>query len=99
MLGMTNKEIHMGFLWMVAHGEVRTAYNKYIAPNFIHHNQHFKGDRESLMVTHGEVVRAGPQAQNIAVIHISKIVDGKIVELWDVGQILSPDSPNQNGPF
>lgn len=110
---------------MAAHGEVRAAFNKYVAPNFIHHNQWFKGDRESLMVameqahvaqpnkkftvkhtytdgdtviTHSELIMQQNE-KRMAVVHISKIKDGKIVELWDLGQFLEANSPNENGPF
>lgn len=38
---MQNKE--------TAGGDVRAAYDKFIAPNFIHRNQYFKGDRKSLL--------------------------------------------------
>ena len=35
----------------------------------------------------------------IAVIHILKFKDGKIIEMWDLGQPISKDSPNKNGMF
>lgn len=31
--------------------------------------------------------------------HIFKIKDGKIIELWDFGQVIIENSPNENGPF
>ena len=34
-----------------------------------------------------------------AVVHIARIVDGKIVELWDLGQEIPKDSPNEFGMF
>ena len=34
-----------------------------------------------------------------AVVHIARIVDGKIVELWDLGQEIPKDSPNELGMF
>ena len=34
-----------------------------------------------------------------AVVHIARIVDGKIVELWDLGQEIPKDSSNANGMF
>ena len=37
------------FLTMVAAGKVSDAYKKFIADDFVHHNQYFKGDRQSLM--------------------------------------------------
>jgi predicted SnoaL-like aldol condensation-catalyzing enzyme len=34
-----------------------------------------------------------------AVVHIFRFGDGRIVELWDVGQAIPQDSPNENGMF
>ncbi|RLL43976.1 nuclear transport factor 2 family protein [Oceanobacillus piezotolerans] len=34
-----------------------------------------------------------------AVVHIFRFEEGKIVELWDVGQAVPKDSPNRNGMF
>jgi predicted SnoaL-like aldol condensation-catalyzing enzyme len=43
--------------------------------------------------------RVKTDAAEIAVVHILKIKDGLIVEMWDLGQVLSKDSPNENGMF
>src|SRR5512143_2717951 len=43
------KEIAVSFLQMASSGRVREAYDKYVHPDFIHHNPYFKGDRDSLM--------------------------------------------------
>lgn len=37
------------FLEMVAVGQVRQAYDEYVAPGFRHHNPFFRGDAGSLM--------------------------------------------------
>ena len=42
---MTKKEIAVSFLKMAGSGDVQKAYDKFVAPAFIHHNQYFKGDR------------------------------------------------------
>lgn len=34
-----------------------------------------------------------------AVVHIFSFHEGKIVEMWDVGQPVPKDSPNENGMF
>lgn len=34
-----------------------------------------------------------------AVVHIFRFENGRIVELWDVGQAIPEDSPNQHGMF
>ena len=43
------KEIAVSFLRLASSGKVRQAYEKYIHPDFRHHNPYFKGDRESLL--------------------------------------------------
>lgn len=35
----------------------------------------------------------------IAVVHIMRFENGKISEMWDVGQVIEKDSPNENGLF
>lgn len=123
---MTNKESAASFLKMAGTGNVRAAYDQFIAPDFIHHNQYFKGDRQSLMiameeasktrpnksidikhiyedgntvVTHSHVTRQDPQAPDVAVVHIFRFENGRIDELWDLGQEIVGDSPNENGLF
>ena len=123
---MSRKESAQNFLKMASAGKVEDAYARFIAPSFIHHNQHFKGDRESLkvamaeahakspnklidvkqvfedgdfVITHSLVVREKPSDPDVAVVHIFKFDGDKVVELWDLGQILSKDSPNKNGAF
>jgi predicted SnoaL-like aldol condensation-catalyzing enzyme len=121
----TNKEIATSFLQMVASGQVREAYEKFISPDFRHHNAYFKGDRESLMVAMEEAQQTDPmksldiksalaegdqvavfshvkqnsQDRGAAVVHIFRIEGNQIVELWDVGQLIPEDSPNENGIF
>jgi predicted SnoaL-like aldol condensation-catalyzing enzyme len=119
-----HKEAAQSFLRMAGMGQVQEAYDQYIAPSFIHHNQYFKGDRQSLMdamreaskatpnksieirrvyedgdtvITHSVVTRQRPDAPPIVVVHIFRFEQDRIVELWDLGQPVSKDSPNQNG--
>ena len=123
---MSRKESAVMFLKMASSGKVDDAYAKFIAPEFIHHNAYFKGDRESLkkamaaahatspnklidvkqvfedsdfVITHSLVVRGNPSDPNVAVVHIFRFKGDRVVELWDVGQLLSKDSPNENGAF
>tara|TARA_R110000796_G_scaffold88850_3_gene191833 strand:+ start:43799 stop:43912 length:114 start_codon:yes stop_codon:yes gene_type:complete len=35
----------------------------------------------------------------IAVVHIFRFKKERIIELWDLGQVISKDSPNENGLF
>ncbi len=43
--------------------------------------------------------RRGDLDLNIAVIHMFRFMEGMIVEMWDVGQEIPKDSPNENGMF
>jgi predicted SnoaL-like aldol condensation-catalyzing enzyme len=111
---------------MAGSGDVKAAFDQFVAPDFVHHNPYFKGDRQSLMeameashkmspnksidvkqifedrntvITHSLVTREDPSAPPIAVVHIFRFANNRIAELWDVGQEITRDSPNQNGPF
>ena len=53
------------------------------------------GDR---VATLSHLVRADAGLE-YAVVHVCRIVDGKIVELWDLGQDIPKDSPNALGMF
>ncbi len=44
-------------------------------------------------------VQHKPAEPGIAVVHIFRFENGKIVELWDLGQEIPKDSPNENGMF
>ena len=119
-----HKDAAQSFLKMAGTGQVQEAYDQYIAPSFIHHNQYFKGDRRSLLeamqeaskttpnksieikrvyedgdtvITHSVVTRQDPDAPAIAVVHIFRFEQDRVVELWDLGQPVSKESPNENG--
>jgi predicted SnoaL-like aldol condensation-catalyzing enzyme len=119
------KEKAVSFLQMVAAGEVRESYRKYIGSNFRHHNPFFRGDADSLMLAMEENAAENPHKifavkraieegdivavhshvkQNQedlggAVVHIFRFQNDLIVELWDVGQPIPENSPNENGVF
>jgi len=121
-----HKEAATSFLKMAGTGKVKEAYDQYVAPSFVHHNQYFKGDRQSLLtamqeasktapnksieikhvyedgdtvITHSLVTRQDADAPHIAVVHIFRFDQDRVAELWDLGQPISPDSPNENGMF
>jgi predicted SnoaL-like aldol condensation-catalyzing enzyme len=123
---MTKKEQAISFLELAATGKVREAYDKFVHPQFIHHNAYFKGDRESLLLamdeasvntpnksievmrvledgdmvaTHSRVKRADSNAPDIAVVHIFRFEDDKIIEEWEAGMEVPEDCPNENGVF
>jgi predicted SnoaL-like aldol condensation-catalyzing enzyme len=118
-----HKDAAKSFLKMAGLGRVQEAYDQYVAPSFMHHNQYFKGDRQSLLtamqkatpnkaieikhvyedgdtvITHSLVTRQDPESPDIAVVHIFRFEQDRIAELWDLGQPISKDSPNENGMF
>jgi predicted SnoaL-like aldol condensation-catalyzing enzyme len=53
---------------------------------------------DDLVAVHSRVQQA-PERPAIAVVHIFRLEDEKIVELWDVGMEVPKDSPNENGAF
>ena len=55
---MNRKDAAVSFLKTAGMGETDEAYANYIAPGFIHHNQYFKGDRESLKTAMGAAHKA-----------------------------------------
>lgn len=44
-------------------------------------------------------VKQNPEDLGAAVIHIFRFQDNQIVELWDIGQPIPEDSPNENSMF
>lgn len=51
-----------------------------------------------LVAVHSHIVMK-PGDPGIAVVHLFRFQDGKIVEFWDCGQPVPTDSPNQVGMF
>ena|SRR3989339_1810930 len=58
--------------------------------------QVIEGDDRVAILSH--LQRAGADLE-YAVVHIARFADGKIVELWDLGQEIPKDSPNALGMF
>ena len=50
------------------------------------------------VVTHSHI-QQNPEQRGAVVVHIFRFENGKIVELWDVGQPIPESSANQNGMF
>ncbi|MBE4908505.1 nuclear transport factor 2 family protein [Bacillus luteolus] len=57
------KEKAVSFLKLVASGKVREAYERFIAPDFKHHNPYFRGDAESLMLAMEDDAANNPQKE------------------------------------
>jgi predicted SnoaL-like aldol condensation-catalyzing enzyme len=51
-----------------------------------------------LVMVHSSV-QHGPTDRGAATVHIFRVEGGRIRELWDVGQEIPADSPNQYGMF
>ncbi len=52
----------------------------------------------NLVTVHSNIVLK-PGEPGIAVVHIFRFDGGKIVEMWDVGESIPADSPNEVGAF
>ncbi len=50
----------------------------------------------NFVVTHSHV-QQNPEHRGAVVVHIFRFENGRIVELWDLGQPIPETSPNQNG--
>ncbi len=53
---------------------------------------------DDLVVVHSHV-RLKPGDPGMALVYIIRFADGRIVELWDIGQPVPEESPNQYGMF
>lgn len=52
----------------------------------------------SLVAVHSNIVMK-PGEPGVAVVHIFRFEEGRIVEMWDIGQAIPVDSPNRMGAF
>jgi predicted SnoaL-like aldol condensation-catalyzing enzyme len=119
------KEAAISFLQLAAAGNIDEAYDKFVAPDFRHHNPYFAGDAASLkagmrdnalknpgkilevqraieegaMVAVHSRIQMASGALTLAVVHIFRFEEGKIAELWDVGQAQPEQMVNQLGMF
>ncbi|MCM3118255.1 ester cyclase [Neobacillus sp. MER 74] len=119
------KEMAVSYLQLASSGKARDAFQRYIGPDFCHHNPYFSGDADSLMLAMEENaalnpnkifevklvihekdtvavhshVKQHPEDLGGAVVHIFRFKDNQIVELWDIGQPIPEESPNENGMF
>jgi predicted SnoaL-like aldol condensation-catalyzing enzyme len=66
-------------------------------PNTTIDIKHVLGD-DDLVAVHSNVVMT-PGEQGVAVVHLFRFNGDRIVEMWDVGQPIPPDSPNTDGVF
>lgn len=73
---MTKKEIAKNFLKLAAKGHPHEAFRLYVGKDFKHHNTHFKGDGETLMLAMEESARTNPN-KVFKIHHI--LADGDLV--------------------
>lgn len=85
---MTQKEKATQFLKLAASGEVERAY-ELTSSSFIHHNQYFKGDRESLKSAMAEAHDLSPN-KALTVKHIYE--EGNTVITHSLVERLQPDA-------
>lgn len=55
--------------------------------------------QEGELVTVYSHIKQHPDDLGFAVVHIFRFQDQQIVELWDIGQQIPEESPNENGMF
>ena len=79
-----------GFLRMAGAGNVQEAYDRYVAPSFIHHNQYFKGDRQSLLTAMQEASKTSPN-RSIDIKHVYE--DGETVITHSLVTRQDPHAP------
>ena len=85
---MSKKEIAETFLKLASAGEVGEAFDKYVHPDFIHHNAYFAGDRETLKIAMAENAEQFPDKSYES---LRTLEDGAFVAVH--GKVmLAPDS-------
>jgi predicted SnoaL-like aldol condensation-catalyzing enzyme len=55
-------------------------------------------EENDLVVVHSHI-KQNPEDLGAAVVHICRFENDKIIELWDLGQPILENSPNENGMF
>jgi predicted SnoaL-like aldol condensation-catalyzing enzyme len=76
---------------MASSGNVRAAYDKFIAPDFVHHHQYFKGDRQALLIAMEEASKTHPN-KSIDIEHLYE--DGNVVIAHS---LVTPQDPKARG--
>ncbi len=84
---MTKRETVVSFLQLASSGKPREAFEKYVHPNFKHHNPFFIGDRDSLLTGMEESAKKFP---NKSLKVVRTLEDGDLVAVH--GRVrLAPD--------
>ena len=85
----SKREIALSFFDLVVTGEVRKWFDEYTNEDLIHHNQYFKGDRETLLLAIEEDARANPDKKVEVKMSLE---DGDLVSTFSHVQ-QKPDDP------
>ena len=85
----SHKDAATSFLRMAAAGDVQRAFETFVAPNFRHHNPHFRGDADSLAAAMAENAAQNPSKT----LHVERVIEeGDLVAVH--GRVkLNADSP------
>ena len=73
------KQVAIEFLQGAASGNVRQAYERHVAKDFRHHNPHFQGDADSLMVAMEQNAREHPHKRLDV---LKALEDGDLVAIY-----------------
>ena len=84
------KNAAMDFLRLASSGDVRRAYDLYVARDFKHHNPYFKGDRESLMKGMEDAAQSSPNKEFTM---LRALQDGDMVAVHSRVVQVSLDAP------
>ncbi|RDY70643.1 nuclear transport factor 2 family protein [Halobacillus sp. SY10] len=55
-------------------------------------------EEKDFVVVHSHI-KQNQEDTGAAVVHMMRFDNGKIIELWDIGQPIPEDTPNENGAF
>ena len=69
--------------------------NHKVFPNKLFEVKHCVGDG-NMVATHSRLLLGNKQ---MTVVHIFRFENGKIIEMWDVGQEIPANIPNKDGAF
>jgi len=85
----SHKDAAVSFLRLSSSGNVRDAYERYVAPGFRHHNPHFPGDARSLAAGMADNAAKFPKKT----LQIQRVIEeGDLVAVHSRVQ-LSPEMP------
>ena len=88
---LSHRDKAVAFLEAAASGQVREAYQRYVHPDFHHHNPYFPGDRESLLRAMEEAATTSPNKS----IETKRVLeDGDLVAVHSRVRRSDPSQPD-----